>query len=63
MGEMEMRAHVNERVNPKGFKELGHKYDNEKTKYLYKNSLVAFSFVVKIVFSTETDFFRQSFNQ
>lgn len=62
MGEMETRAHIKERVNSKGFKELGHNYDKEKTKYLYYNSLVAFSFV-KIVFSTETDFFRQSFNQ
>lgn len=35
MGEVEMRAHVKARVNSKGFKELGHKYDNEKTKYLY----------------------------
>lgn len=35
MGETETRAHIKERVNSKGFKELGHKYANEKTKYLY----------------------------
>lgn len=26
MGEMETRARVNARVNPKGFRDLGHKY-------------------------------------
>lgn len=34
MGKMEVRAHIKVRVNSKGFKELGHKY-NEKTEYLY----------------------------
>lgn len=35
MGEMGTSAHIKERVNSKGFEELGHKYDNEKIKYLY----------------------------
>lgn len=35
MGEMETRVYIKERVNFKGFKEFGYKYDNEKIKYLY----------------------------
>lgn len=35
MGEMETRAHIKVRVNSKGFRELDHKYDKEKTKSIY----------------------------
>ena len=34
MGEIEIRAHIKKRVNSKGFREFGHKYANEKTKYI-----------------------------
>lgn len=37
MGEVGTRARVNARVNSKGFKDLGHKYDNERQSIYIKS--------------------------
>ena len=37
MGEVETRARINARVNSKGLKDLGHKYDNERQSIYIKS--------------------------
>lgn len=37
MSEMEIKARISARVNSKGFKDLGHKYDNERQSIYIKS--------------------------